>query len=75
MSIEDLRKKYAGAYDSDFEMPEDSAPETTDEEDSSTDESTEEEGNPMSLSQTAWKKLKWLASCSNYTKSVNTFIY
>ena len=41
MSIEELRKKYAGAYDSDFEMPEDSETETEDE-DSESDSSQEE---------------------------------
>ncbi|XP_041347993.1 helicase SRCAP-like isoform X2 [Gigantopelta aegis] len=38
MSIEELRKKYAGAYDSDFEMPEDSEEEESSSENDSDDD-------------------------------------
>ena len=43
LDIEALRAKYAAAYDSDFEMPEDSEEETTEYEDSS-EEDEESEG-------------------------------
>ena len=33
MSVEELMKKYAGAYDSDFEVPEESSAEEDDSED------------------------------------------
>ena len=37
MSIDELRKKYAGAYDSDFEMPEESEEEESSSEDDTDD--------------------------------------
>lgn len=45
MDIEELRAKYAAAYDSDFEMPRDSGDESTDigESDEDDDEEAEEE--------------------------------
>ena len=43
MDIEQLRAKYAGAYDPDFEMPVDSGEESTDINDSDDDSDDEEE--------------------------------
>ena len=44
MDLEELRAKYAAAYDSDFEIPQESEEETTEYEDSSDDEEEESEG-------------------------------
>ena len=43
MSIEELRAKYAAAYDSDFEMPRDSGDESTDIADSDDDQDVDED--------------------------------
>lgn len=49
MTMEELYQKYAGAYDSDFEMPEEDEEEDSDEE--SEEEEDESEGNVLSTSQ------------------------